>query len=78
MSENSIVNSPNVDAATKVFAPGYFNDQQGYLGEAVIGATLNVDKISFDAEILKGLISNQDIDNRSVVGVRLSYTFGSN
>lgn len=51
-------------------------DKKGYLGEAVIGAQMKFDKIAVDVEGTYGVISNQNITGRSVVGARISYQFG--
>ena len=61
----------------KLEAGRLLNDQQGYLGEAVLGASVSVDKITFDVEGTYGIISNQEIDNRNIVGARISYRLGN-
>ena len=53
------------------------NDQHGYLGEAVLGASIEIEKITLDVEGTYGVISNQEIDNRNIIGARISYRFGN-
>lgn len=62
--------------AEKIAAGNLLEDKHGYLGEAVLGASIELDKIIFDVEGTYGLISNQKIDNRNIVGARISYRFG--
>lgn len=72
----SIANSNDLSDFAKLQAGKLMQDKHGYLGEAVVGATIELDKISLDVEGNYGLISNQTIDNRSVLGFRLNYKFG--
>lgn len=72
----TIANNNYINDDVKLQAGKLMQDKHGYLGEAVVGATINLDKISLDVEGNYGLISNQTIDNRSILGVRLNYKFG--
>lgn len=72
----SIANNYNITDDVKLQAGKLMQDKHGYLGEAVIGTTIDLNKISLDVEGNYGLISNQAIDNRSILGIRLNYKFG--
>ena len=74
---NRIVQNTNISLDDKVQAGTMLDDQQGYLGEAVLGTTFIIDRVSLDVEGTYGIISNQKIDNRNIVGARLSYRIGS-
>lgn len=72
----SIANNPTFSQDEKQEIGKLYQDQSGYLGEYLVGASLNVDKVSFDLEATRGFINNQGIENRNVVGMRVSYKFG--
>ncbi len=50
-------------------------DHDGYLGEGIFGAKVNFDKVSVELEAIKGIIKNENVENRSILGLRLSYNF---
>ncbi len=76
LSSSQIVNSAYLSPDTKAEAGKLYSDQEGYLGEFLVGATFDFDRIAFDVEATRGFINNQNIENRNVLGVRLSYRFG--
>jgi len=75
-SSSAILNNSYLTDETKQEIGKLYKDESGYLGEMLVGASLTLDKITFDVEATRGFINNQDIDNRNVVGMRVSYRFG--
>jgi len=73
---SAVLTNSTLSQNTRNIAQTLYRDHEGYLGEAVVGANVDIDRISLEAEIMKGLISNNPIDDRNIVGVRLSYRFG--
>lgn len=76
LSSSQIVNSAYLSPDTKREAGKLYSDRDGYLGEFLVGASIEMDKISFDLEGTRGFINSQDIENRNVIGVRINYRFG--
>ncbi|MBX2846208.1 MAG: hypothetical protein KTR13_08335 [Saprospiraceae bacterium] len=75
MTQSELLES-DLDNSTKHFASQLYHGTGGYMGEAVVGANVQLKRIAVEGELIQGVLSNSTLDQRSIARLKLSYTFG--